>query len=447
MARTIDRAGISHAPHEADEPVPDLFRSAATGLLAGALAALFRWAIAIIDGARLSVLGLGLAQPTWGWALLPALALPVGCLIGWLVVHIAPDAPGSGIPHVKAVLRGLRPMGWRAILPVKLIGGALGIGAGLSLGLEGPTVQMGASAAQGVSEASGAGRRASKHLLASGAGAGLAAAFDAPLAGFLFVLEELRRPRTIMTYRSGLVAVICSVLVTRSVVGSGAYFVLPELPGPPLAALPLIVMLGVAGGLVGVGFNRSLLGLRQCLRVSGLPRWILPGIVCAVLGVVAWWLPDATGGGREVAQRLLGQDASLAVGALLVLLVAKFATTVVSYGSGAPGGIFAPLLVIGAVTGVLVGEITRIALPGATPGPSAYAILGMGAIFSASVRAPLTGIALILEMTAEYRHLLALCTTSLAAYLTAEGLRDRAIYDALLDQDLNERKAVEGGRA
>ena len=130
---------------------------------------------------------------------LPLFGLAVGCAIGWLTVRFAPDAPGSGIPHIEAVLRGLRDMPWKALLPVKFIGGALGIGAGFSLGLEGPAVQMGACAAQAVCEATG--RRAARRSNSWPAerAPGLAAVFNAPLAGFIFTLEELRRPLSVAT--------------------------------------------------------------------------------------------------------------------------------------------------------------------------------------------------------------------------------------------------------
>ncbi len=204
-----------------------------------------------------------------------------------------------------------------------------------------------------------------------------------------------------------------------------------------------MVLIGAAAGLLGVAFNKSLLGLdRLGRRIHAVPRWCLPGLVGAAAGVLAWWIPDATGGGHDTAQRVLSGQYPAGIAGLTVLLVLKFAVTVTSYGSGAPGGIFAPMLVLGTILGMIVGKLAQAWAPELSPTPIAFAVLGMAAVFTASVRAPLTGITLVLEMTGEQSQLFAVCAACLAAFLVAEALGDRPIYDALVEDDLARRRAA-----
>jgi CIC family chloride channel protein len=197
------------------------------------------------------------------------------------------------------------------------------------------------------------------------------------------------------------------------------------------------------GGALGVGFNRALLGGQAAvIEQKRIPRWALPGIAGVLVGLVAWWLPDAVGGGQGVAERVLGGTMSVTVASLVLLLVAKFALSVVSYASGAPGGIFAPMLLLGALLGAAFAKATTAAWPSMGGQEQALAVLGMAAIFVGSVRAPLTGIVLISEMTDGYQLLFPVCIAALGAYLTAEAFRTAPIYDSLLEADL--RRAGHG---
>jgi len=235
-------------------------RAAVVGGLAGGLAVLFQWALFYAERLRNSTLVNLHHYPSWGWAVLPAAGAVIGSFVGWLVSRFAPESSGSGIPHVEAVLWGLRPLRGRRVIPVKFAGGVLGIGAGLSLGREGPTVQMGAAIGKFVGDMLHVPRRSQGHLIASGAGAGLAAAFNAPLAGFIFVLEELQREFSPITYGTALIAALTAVMVTRAFTGQLPSFHIHGYPTPPLTALPLIALLGAMCGAVGVLFNRTLVG-------------------------------------------------------------------------------------------------------------------------------------------------------------------------------------------
>lgn len=437
---------------ERDTKNRHLVRAAVVGVLAGLAAVAFRWALAESEAGREWLLGRLHHAPhawVWAWAVLPAIGLVVGSVVGWMVVRFAPNAPGSGIPHVKGVLLHLREMSWRALLPVKFVGGALGIGVGLSLGREGPTVQMGAAIGKAVADVLKVPARAVPQLLSCGAGAGLAAAFNAPLAGFLFVIEELHRELSARTFAGALVAALCADIVARALAGELPSFAISGFASVPLVALPAAAGVGIVGAALAVAFNKCLLKVSSATvrGRTGIPRWVQPGVAAAICGVVAWFLPEAIGGGHSTAERLLGGHLAWGVGALAVLLGAKFVMSVVSYASGAPGGVFAPMLLMGAIVGMIFGQGVGHLFPSLGAYSTAFAVLGMAAWFTGSVRAPLTGIVLMVEMTGNYSQLLALAITCLLADLTAGALGDTPLYEALLEADLDHNPVKVGGLA
>lgn len=426
-----------------------LVRAAVVGALAGLAAVAFKWALVESERARESLLGWAHALPhaeLWGWAILPLLGMVVGCSVGWMVFRFSPDASGSGIPHLKGVILHLRTMKWKSLLPVKFVGGVLVIGAGLSAGREGPTVQMGAAIARLVADVLRVPSRAVPQLLSCGAGAGIAAAFNAPLAGFLFVIEELHRELSARTFAGALVAALVADIVARLLGGSLPSFAISGFTALPLGALPAAMLVGVVGGVLGVAFNRALLAAAaRALEVKRVPRWAMPGIACAACGLAAWWVPEAVGGGHLAAERLLGGHLSWGLWGMAALLFMKFILTVGSYASGAPGGIFAPMLLMGAVTGEIIGGLLTRVFPSLATHETAFAILGMAAFFTGSVRAPLTGIVLIVEMTGNYQQLLQLGVVCLIADQVAGAMRDTPIYEALLEADLKRRPPTHAG--
>lgn len=417
-------------------------------MLAGLLAVGFKCALAKSEHSRDGLLEWLRSLPhaeAWAWSVLPVIGLAFGCIIGWITLRFSPDAPGSGIPHLKGVLLHVRTLRWKTLLPVKFIGGVLGIGVGLSLGREGPTVQMGAAIGQAIADVLRVPARFVPQLLSCGAGAGLAAAFNAPLAGFLFVIEELHRELSARTFAGALVAALTADIVARALAGDLPSFAITGYPSIPLAALPAAAFIGVVGGVLGVMFNRSLLGVSAAsIKFKAVPRWMHPGLAGAVCGLVAWWFPEAVGGGHMTAERLLSGQLGWGIAALLMLLAVKFLLTLTSYASGATGGIFAPMLLLGAITGGVIGQLLAFAFPSLQPHATAFAILGMAAFFTGSVRAPLTGIVLIIEMTGNYQQLLALGVVCLIADLVAGALKDTPIYEALLEADLRRRPPTTG---
>ena len=406
------------------------------GLVAGLIASLFRMALQACERARIS--WIERLPPVWGLVL----ALGAGAVGGgvglWLVRRFAPEAAGSGIPHLKSVVMGERQLRWSRVLPVKFLAGVLGIGGGLTLGREGPTIQMGGATGLMVSTwfrvKRGEGER--KALISAGAAAGLAAAFNAPLAGLIFVLEELNGSFTQVVFVASFLAAVTADVVCRVVTGETPVFALHGMPGPSLRTLPVAALIGLAAGLGGVLFNRGLVAsLNFFDRWSKWPPFVVGAGAGLLVGLFAWLYPEVSGSGVLLSERALA--GGIAIRWVLVLIVARFVLTMVSYGSGAAGGIFAPLLVLGSLGGLAVGAAAHAVAPGWAAFPETFAVIGMGALFTGTIRAPLTGIVLMIELTGEYGFMLPLLVGCFAAYGIAEALGDKPIYEVLRERSLS----------
>ncbi len=410
-------------------------RAALVGACAGVVAISFRAALTGAGILRKELVSWAHRMPVVGW-IFPVLLTMLGAAAAVTITRrYGPEASGSGIPHLEAVLRRLRELEWKRVLPVKFFGGIIAIGSGLTLGREGPTVQMGGAVGDAISRWLKVSERERLTLISAGAGAGLAAAFNAPFAGVIFVLEELRGDFQPIVFGATLVAAIIADVVAR--LGSGQFpiFSVPSYPAPPLASLPVFALLGAIAGLLGVLFNRGLLASVEAY--SRLPaRLMLPAVALTggIVGLMGWFSPIMLGSGDALVEAILKGEVLLTV--IPLFFIARFLLTLISYGTGAPGGIFAPLLVLGALIGLAVGRLAHSLLPGVVPIPETFAVVGMAAYFTAIVRAPLTGIMLIVEMTGSYLLMLPLLVSCFFAYIVAESLKDLPIYEALLERDL-----------
>lgn len=377
-----------------------------------------------------------------GLAALVVLGAAGAALAVWLVRRFEPAAGGSGIPQLKAVLHRLRPMSGGRLIAVKFAGGLAAIGSGLALGREGPTIQMGGAVGRVVARRLPSSSHERGILIAAGAGAGLAAAFNAPLAGLVFVLEEIQKNFAPGVFTATFLASVTADAVSRFLFGQTAVFHTPPIPTPPLGSLPLFVLLGVAAGLLAVAFDRGLLAvLRLFDRASGRGRLVAAAGVGAVIGAVAWFAPALVGSGGPLVTRTLAGHGAL--GLLLLTLALRFVLTIFSYGTGAPGGIFAPMLVLGSQAGLALGVAAAGIAPTLAGEPRAWAVVGMAALFAGTVRAPLTGIVLMVEMTESYTLMLALLAASFAAQWVADRLGEPPIYDSLLERELRRTSDVE----
>jgi chloride channel protein, CIC family len=357
----------------------------------------------------------------------------------WLVRRYSPQASGSGIPHVEAVLNEELPQAPFRIIPVKFVAGVLAIGSGLALGREGPTVQMAATIGHLVGKTFRRNWPDCRVLLAAGAGAGLATAFNAPIAGAIFVLEELVRRFELRIAIAALGASATAISVSRVFLGDAADFHVGALTYAGAASRPLYFVLGALAGLVAIVYNRVL--LRTIAVVGQLDRWpveLSAGVIGAAVGILAWFAPDLVGGGDAITQRALSGADTLAVLPFVFLL--RLGLGSISYAAATPGGLFAPMLVLGAQLGLFFGQLCQLVFPDLNIQPEGFAVVGMAAFFTGVVRAPLTGIVLVVEMTSNVTMLLPMLGACFTAMLTTTLLRDPPIYDSLRERTLERER-------
>ena len=405
------------------------------GLIAGLTAVGFRISLDYAERLRNTFISFAKSHEFYYWPL-PAILFGVCvALVVFITAKFAPDAGGSGIPNLKGYLEGFFPLrAWR-VLFVKFIGGVIGIGSGLALGREGPTVQMGAAIAKIFGDLLAPNRVERKILISAGAGAGLAAAFNAPLAGVFFVMEELQNSFNRIVLVTAFVACVTADIVCRLLMGHLPVFHITIFKYPQLGMFPFFILMGLFLGYLGLLFNKSLLGASDYFQRFTLLNKIL--IACAIgigFGLIGLVLPESLGTGGDLTEKVLRN----AVGPpqLLLYFILRFLLTMVSYSTGAPGGIFAPLLLLGALTGSFFGYVVLTIYPTAAFDFTVWGVLGMAGYFSAIVRAPITGTILILEMTGAYDLLLPLMIVSIISYSIPEYFKDKPVYDALLQMDL-----------
>lgn len=408
------------------------------GILAGLTAVLYRYFLTWAESGLYTVLDFIRNKPLYivfWFAILILFGLIVGAIVRWESM-----ASGSGIPQVSGEVRGkLNPCWWRVLL-AKLIGGTVSILGGLSLGREGPSVQLGAMTAKGFSRIA---KKKKKHeliLISCGAGAGLAAAFNAPLAGILFILEEIHHTYDKTLLAAGITATITADFVSKIFFGQHVIF---SYPGStiPLRDYWLLLLLGVLLGVAGAFYNFFMLkvqGFFQSMKkIPPAIRIVIPFLFAGILGLV---LPQVLAGGHSMVELLETSHPSVTF--LLLLLIVKFLFSAVSFGSGAPGGIFFPLLVLGSYIGAIYGDLS-IQLLGLSDNMwSQFIILGMAGLFSSITRAPLTGIILITEMSGNMHRLLDIGVVCILAYATANLLGSKPIYDSLLENILKKGSAI-----
>lgn len=415
--------------------------SVLAGIVIGLVGSAFRYLLIGADSLRNAFIAWAHVWPWIGWLAPVALGLVGAAVARFMVVRLAPVAEGSGIQRVEAVFRGEVEPAPHAVVPVKFFGGLLAMGSGLALGREGPTVQMGATLGFLVSRFLTKNEEDVRLIGAAGAGAGLAVAFNAPFGGSTFVFEELTSSFTPWLMVATLAAALVAVWVMRLLLGNTLVFTVELVSLTRGWRLWPFLALGALLGALGALYNAATMGLlRFADRMPKLSTINRAAIIGATVGLVGWFAPAVVGGGEGLTQAILADR--YAVEGLLTVFLARFVLSPWSYAAGAPGGIFAPLLVLGASSGALFAGILNHFLPLPDLSPVAFAVVGMAALFSAIVRAPLTGIVLTVEMTGRADLTLGLLGASLMAMLVAMLLRSKPIYESLKSRMLERQPAI-----
>ena len=365
------------------------------------------------------------------WLTLPLIGMSFGFLAGWLVQRLAPEAAGSGIPQVKASLANVPiKLSWRVAL-IKLLSAIIALGSGITLGRQGPTVQVGAGLAAGMSRTFPTSPEHRRQMIAAGAGAGLSAAFNAPIAGVLFIIEELLQDLSGLTLGTAIIACFIGGVISR-LLGGGSLQLNLELMDYSsqfsLQEIPIFLLLGVLAGLLGAVFNHGLIFSIKTYRRLHISLSLRVALAVLISGLIVALLPEYYRDNAGLREYMIASQPNLLLA--IITFISQFILTLIAFGSGAPGGLFAPSLILGSCLGHIVG-VCEFQLWG-FGSPTTYALAGMGGFFSAVSKVPITAIVIIFEMTTDFNLVLPLMIVSVTSYLVADQVLPGSLYEKLL---------------
>ncbi len=405
-----------------------LVRGIEVGIAAGLVAVLYRYLLSFAEERLMGIISAVKGSPAKiaAWFLvLFALGVFVSLINKW-----EPLAAGSGIPQITGEVKGRVNHNWLRVLAAKMIGGITSVFAGLSLGREGPSVQLGGLAAKGVARLTKADKTTELRMISCGAGAGMASAFNAPLTGTMFVLEEIHHTFDKNILFMGIVSAVTADYTSKLFFGQNTIFSYKTV-NFPLQYYWLLILMGIVLGVSGAAYNVIMLKMQDIFKsIKKVPNYIKMPLVFVLSGVVGLYLPQVLCGGHSMVEFLMNEHPSAAV--MLGLLVAKFLFGAICFASGAPGGTLYPLCILGTYLGALFGVISINTL-GLSEGLwGEFVVIGMAGFFTAIVRAPITGIVLVFELTGNMNNILPLATVALISYATANLLGVNPFYEALL---------------
>ena len=426
MIKRLNILGELHR-YRLDRHISSLLMAIAIGILSGYGAVLFRF---VIQGAQYAfyqntedILTFVSTVPVYCLIGLPALG---GLVVGLLVQFGAKEAKGHGVPEVmEAVsLRGGRIR--KRVALVKIIASAVCIGSGGSVGREGPIVQIGSSIGSSIAQIFKTSGPQHRTMVGCGAAAGIAATFNAPIAGVLFALEVLLGDFGLAAFSPVVLSSVMATTISRHYFGDFPAFVIPSYELASLWEFAIYPFLGLLAGLLAILFIVVLYKAEDIFDAIKIPEWIKPALGGMLLGLVLLKWPQVFGVGYgAINQSLLNEMSGLL---LFTLIFVKIAATSITLGTGGSGGIFAPSLFIGAMAGGFFGWVVNILFPGITTSPAAYALVGMGALVAGTTHAPITAILIIFEMTGNYKIILPMMITCILSTLVAISLKNGSMY-------------------
>ena len=353
-----------------------------------------------------------------------------GLAVGYAVDHWAREAKGHGVPEVmeSIALRSgrIRPR----VAALKVLASSVTIGSGGSAGREGPIVQVGSALGSTIGQLMHFSAERVRTLVACGAAAGIAATFNAPIAGAIFALEVILGRFTVRYFGAVVISAVSASIVGRAFLGDRPAFAVPAYPLQHLAELPIYVVLGFLSALVAVLFIRMLYWLEGLFDDWKIPLAYKAACGMILTAVVSLLVPGqlVLGSGMELIGETIAQDFDMSLQLMSLLLVAKLLATTFTLGAGNSGGVFAPSLFVGAMLGGIVGNVAQALWPEVGLNPGAYAIVGMAAVFSGAARAPITGVLIVFEMSSDYQLILPLMLATVLSTLVAEYVFPESIY-------------------
>ena len=398
------------------------------GIFSGLAVVCFRIAI---EWTHLVLLGSSLAPSHLRVLLVPSVA---GIVVALLIIYVFPQARGSGVNQTKSAVyisNGYVPFN---TVVGKFITCALAIGSGQSLGPEDPSLQMGAGIASYIGRRLNLSQEKIRLIAPVGAAAGLAAAFNAPISSVLFVIEEVIGTWSAGVLGAVVLAAISGAVTMRSFLGPESFFRIPAFRVSSAAELLAYIVLGIVGGVASLLFLKWLAYARP--RIQALPHWaeyFLPALAGLLVGFIGLWLPQVMGAGYPIVDQAL--HAQFTWKLLLLLAALKILATGFSFLSGTPGGMFAPTLFIGAMLGGAVGSVEHHFFPNLTGTIGTFALVGMGTFFAGFLRAPITSVFMVIEVSGSYTAILPVMTASLVAYLISRRYQQVPLFDMLARQD------------